>query len=63
MRPGSVNVMYITLGNFTLASQFRKLFETLTAAKDRRRLAFNSPYRLKLYTKAEVKANPLGNVR
>jgi hypothetical protein len=43
MRSGSVNVISITFGDFTLPSQFSLLFETLTIAFHRRRVAFNSP--------------------
>jgi hypothetical protein len=43
MRSGSVNVISITFGDFTLPSHFSQLFEALTAAKNRRWVAFNSP--------------------
>jgi hypothetical protein len=43
MRSGSVNVICITFGDFTLPSHFSQLFEALTIAKIRRRVAFNSP--------------------
>jgi hypothetical protein len=43
MRSGSVNVIFITFGNFTLPSQFSQAFEALTTTVGRRRVAFNSP--------------------
>jgi hypothetical protein len=55
--------MYITLGNSTPLRDFSKLFEVLTASCDRRRVAFNSPEPLKLYTKQAIKANPAGTLR
>jgi hypothetical protein len=42
MRSGSVNVIFITLANFTLPSHFYLLFEALTAVEYRRRVASNS---------------------
>jgi hypothetical protein len=60
MRSGSFNVTYITLGNFTRLRHFCEYFEMLTATPKLRQAAFNSPYPLKLYTKAAAKANPLG---
>jgi hypothetical protein len=43
MRSGSVNVICITFGDFTLPSHFCQLFEALIAVNNRRRVAFNSP--------------------
>jgi hypothetical protein len=43
MRSGSVNVMFITFGDFTLPSHFSQAFELLTVTIQRRRGAFNSP--------------------
>jgi hypothetical protein len=53
-------VICITSGDFTLIRHFCKLFEALTATKTSWRVAFYSPYPLKLYTKAAAKANPGG---
>jgi hypothetical protein len=58
MRSGSFNVMYITLGGFTLLSHFYQLFEALTTMRQWRRGRFQQPIALRLYTKAAVKANP-----
>jgi hypothetical protein len=33
MRPGSVNVIFITFGGFTLLDDFSKLFEALTTGR------------------------------
>jgi hypothetical protein len=43
MRPGSFNVIYITLDGFTLLGHFSKVFEVLTDAGNRRQVIFNSP--------------------
>jgi hypothetical protein len=43
MRSGSFNVIYITLGGFTLLGHFCELFEMLTAVENRRQIAPNSP--------------------
>jgi hypothetical protein len=43
MRSGSVNVICITFGGFTLPSHFRQRFEVLTAVRKRRQIAFNNP--------------------
>src|SRR3981081_2184614 len=60
MRSGSFNVIYITLGGFTLLGHFCELFEMLTTVENWRQIALNSPQptALELYTKAAVKANP-----
>jgi hypothetical protein len=36
-------VIFITFGGSTIPNQFSQAFEALTAALDRRRVAFNSP--------------------
>jgi hypothetical protein len=43
MRSGSVNVMCITFGGFTLLTHFYQLFEVLTASGNWPQPAFNSP--------------------
>jgi hypothetical protein len=43
MRYGSVNVMYITLGDFTLPSHFCELIEAFTVVLGQRPVAFDSP--------------------
>jgi hypothetical protein len=43
MRSGSVNVISITFGEFTLPSLFCELFEAFTVVRIQPRLAFNSP--------------------
>jgi hypothetical protein len=43
MRSGSFNVIYITLGGFTLLGHFCELFETLTTVENWRQIALNSP--------------------
>jgi hypothetical protein len=43
MHSGSVNVIYITVGGFTLLSHFCKLFEVVAAVKQQLQVAFNSP--------------------
>jgi hypothetical protein len=58
MLSGSINVMFITLGGFTLFNHFCQLFEALTAVSEPRQAAFDWPIVAKLYTKAAVKANP-----
>jgi hypothetical protein len=58
MRSGSINVISITFGGFTLLNHFSQSFEALTAVSEPREAAFNSPQDPKLYTKAAVKANP-----
>jgi hypothetical protein len=63
MRSGLVNVICITFGGFTLPNQFPQAFEAVTDAINWHRAAFNSPYYRDLYTKPEVKANPLGTLK
>jgi len=43
MRSGSVNVICITFGGFTLPSHFYQAFEVVTDAINWHRAAFNSP--------------------
>jgi len=43
MRSGSVNVICITFGGFTLPSHFSQAFEVVTDAINWHRAAFNSP--------------------
>jgi hypothetical protein len=43
MRSGSVNVICITFGGFSLPSQFPQAFEAVTDAINWHRAAFNSP--------------------
>jgi hypothetical protein len=43
MRSGSVNVMCITFGGFTLLTHFYQLFEALTAPGNKSQAASNSP--------------------
>jgi hypothetical protein len=43
MHSGSVNVICITFGDFTLLDNFCQLFEALTAARTQRPIAFHSP--------------------
>jgi hypothetical protein len=42
MRSGSVNVISITFGDFTLPSHFSQLFEAVTDTEIRRPAAFDS---------------------
>jgi hypothetical protein len=43
MRSGSINVMCVTFGGFTLLTRFFQLFEVLTAPANEPQAAFNSP--------------------
>jgi hypothetical protein len=43
MRPGTFNVIYITLDGFALLGHFCKAFEVLTDAGNRRQVVFNGP--------------------
>jgi hypothetical protein len=42
-RSGSVNVIWITLGDFTLLGHFSKPFEALATTRFRRQIACDSP--------------------
>ncbi len=43
MHSGSVNVICLTLGGFTLLSHFCQLFQVFAVVKQQRQVAFNSP--------------------
>jgi hypothetical protein len=58
MHRGSVSVICITFGGFTLLDNFCQLFEALTARENPVANRLPQPTALKLYTKAAVKANP-----
>jgi len=62
MCSGSVNVICITFGGFTLPSHFSQAFEAVTDVINWNRAAFDSPEYRDLYTKPAVKANPLGTI-
>jgi hypothetical protein len=56
LRIGQCDVHHF--GCFTLPNRFCQLFEVLIAVIKPPAIAFNSPQRSKLYTKAVIKANP-----
>ena len=43
MRSGSVNVMYVTFGDFTRLIHFHKLLQAFNPAEQRRRIASKTP--------------------
>jgi len=62
MCSGSVNVICITFGGFTLPSHFSQAFEAVTDVINWNRAVFDSPEYRDLYTKPAIKANPLGTI-